>query len=106
MLLYIVLFIVGRFFYKTANDNDKNGWAHGILSIVVFFIGTNVASILIVLAFSAFADDATDLPGEFSLIFMALPFGFLACWGLYKLLFYNWSKEEKFNENIIDEIGK
>lgn len=106
MLLYIVLFVVGRFFYNTAIDNDKNGWGHGILSIVVFFVGTNAASVLIVLAFSILDEDLTSMPGELGISLMALPFGFLACWGLYKLLFYNWSKEEKFNENIIDEIGE
>ncbi|MEL7532730.1 MAG: hypothetical protein AAFN10_15530 [Bacteroidota bacterium] len=102
----LLIYFVGRYFYNLAGDYDKNQWGFAILGVVSYYAGSFVAALSIMIIGELSGAFIIEEGNEFILDLLGIPFGILACWGLYKLLERNWGKEEHFNENIIDEIGK
>jgi hypothetical protein len=102
MLGLVLLYWIGKYFYKLAEDYDKSKWGFAILGIVVYYAVSIVFVTIIMLIFPKFSDSSNDL--IMSLI--ALPFGLLACYLFYYFLEKSWKDSKILDKDEIDNIGK
>jgi uncharacterized YccA/Bax inhibitor family protein len=102
MLGLVLLYWIGKYFYRLAEDYEKSKWGYAILGVVVYYLGTFIFAMLIAIFALDFLNDESDL--VISLI--SLPFGILSCYLLYKYFEKTWEANAPKNDNIIDQIGK
>lgn len=103
MLGLILLYWIGKYFYKLAEEYDKNKWAHAIFGIAVYYGGALGVGITFGIVAEIMSPGFIDSINETLLSIMMLPFGILSCYLLYKYLEKTWKKNLPINE--IDEIG-
>lgn len=102
MLGLLLIFFLGKWFYSLAEKYNKHKWGFAILGVVTYYVGTFIAGIFIgIISVVANLDSLLALP-DVVLGLIALPFGVLAAWGLYKILENNWKKHEI--ENPADQL--
>ena len=102
MLGILLLYFIGKSFYKLAEIYDKSKWAFAIVGIASYYGGTILGGIIVgvlVAIFDPYADFS-----ELSYSLIAIPFGLLTWWGLYYLLKKQWSKKGvQTNHDVLDE---
>ena len=103
MLGLILLYWIGKYFYKLAEEYDKSKWGFAILGIVTYYGGIIIFSFLVGIIFAFTAPEALEAINETLLGIMMLPFGILSCYLLYKYLDKTWVKNKPVDE--IDNIG-
>ena len=108
MLLIITLYFIGKTFYQLAHAYDKGRWQYAIVGIVVFYVGQFIGGLSIGFAAVYFGYQIEEI-NALALGLLALPFGGLAVWLLYRNLKKRWSdlssvsSKDAFNEQIIDD---
>ena len=108
MLLLITLYFIGKTFYQLAHAYDKGRWQYAIVGIVVFYVGQFIGGLSIGFAAVYFGYQIEEI-NALALGLLALPFGGLAVWLLYRNLKKRWSdlssvsSKDAFNEQIIDD---
>ena len=109
MLGIILIYFIGKQFYKLADEFDKNKWLFAILGVLTYYAGQVLFVLVLFLSDALLESDllitlsSTD---ELKLSVLAIPIGLLACAALFFLLRKNWKKNQKPEENLIEEIGK
>ncbi|WP_026775120.1 hypothetical protein [Polaribacter sp. Hel_I_88] len=107
MLGLILLYWIGKYFYKLAEEYDKSKWVFAILGIVVYYVGSLLFGVIILFLIDAFSNEySDDSISDFLLGVIAMPFGLLTCYFLYNYLKKTWQKEIPNTNKLIDEIGK
>ncbi|MCX2742986.1 hypothetical protein OO013_03865 [Mangrovivirga sp. M17] len=98
MLGFIFLFWIGKYFYNLAERFGRSKWGYAILGIVVYYTGTIIGGFLLGISEVIFGTTFfTDLPDiVFNLI--ALPFGLIFNYILYKILENAWEKRGKIDD--------
>lgn len=106
MLGFLLLYWIGKYFYKLAENYNKSKWGFAILGIVVYYGGI----VLFGICFGVISEIVTpgylETANETFLSLLGLPFGALTCYGLYKYLEKTWKKNNPLTNNSIDDIGK
>ena len=104
MIGLLLIYYIGKQFYELAGENNKSKWGFAILGIVSYYAGTFIAGIVMALIYEIGMSKSIDDINDVVLGLIALPFGVLACWGLYKVLKSQWSKQSTFSasEEILD----
>ena len=93
MLGLLLIYFIGKSFYNLAEGYKKSAWGFAILGIISYYAGTMLAGLCFgILSELGVTDFFIELP-ELALGFVALPFGVAACWGFYKILENQWSKQ-------------
>jgi hypothetical protein len=95
MLGFLLLYFIWKYYSELAVEYDKHKWGYVLLGIATYYIGTFVGGFVIGLILELMGSDVSDL----LLTFIALPFGLLSVWGLYKILQNRWSKESANSDN-------
>ena len=106
MIGICLLFVLaGRPFYRLALDYDKNEWLYGLLGILSFFLGCNVAAFFIVLLLTLFGGIDFTTYEDYVLGLIGVPFGILACWLYYKFLKKKWENSTVMegNADVLDD---
>lgn len=106
MLGLILLYWIGKYFYKLAEEYNKSKWGFTILGIVVYYAGILLFSIITGIIAEIFSPGFIDTFNETLFGFLMLPFGLLSCYLLYKYLEKTWKKNDPIKNNSIEEIGK
>ncbi|MGJ8551201.1 hypothetical protein [Winogradskyella wichelsiae] len=106
MLGLILLYWIGKYFYKLAEEYDKSPWGFAILGIVVYYAGILVSGFIAGIVAELTAPGSLDNFNEVLLGILLLPFGILACYLLYKYLEKTWEKNKPNPSSLIEEIGK
>lgn len=107
MLEIVAVVLIGRYFYKLAEEYDKSKWLFPLIGIVTFY-----GTYLVVGFFYGIYLYSTDPYitesdiNPFMVVLLGLPIGIGAVVLLYKLLESNWKKNTKKQSPNIDEIGK
>lgn len=101
MLGLILIYWIGKKFYKLAEEYDKSQWVFAILSIVVYYAVSIVFATVLLLILDSYSSTLND----HVLGLIAMPFGLLACYLLYTYLEKTWKKNDPRKNNMIDEIG-
>lgn len=92
MLGLLLIYFIGKWHYELAQQFNKNKWLFAILGVVTYYGGTFLFGIGLGV-YAVLMNDASILDiNEFVLGLMALPFGLLCTWGLYKALQASWKK--------------
>jgi len=103
----VLLYWIGKYFYKLSEEYDKSKWGFAILGIVVYYAGSILAGIIILLFIDIFSDNYTDDSiSDIMLSLISFPFGLLSCYLLYSYLKKTWEKNKPNPNKLIDEIGK
>ncbi|NUO00713.1 MAG: hypothetical protein HUU01_08855 [Saprospiraceae bacterium] len=106
MLGIILLYFIGRGFYRLAETYGKNKWGLALAGIASYYVGTFIGGIAIVFFYEWVLVISIDTLSDLGMGLLALPFGLLACWGFYTLLEKRWAADrfkEKSDANILDE---
>lgn len=104
MIGLLLLFFIGKAFFKLAEQYKKNKWLFAILGIVSYYLGVFLGGIIIALGYELYETDSIDNLNDTVLGLMALPFGVLICWGFYKLLVKQWEGVSlNTDDTILDE---
>ncbi|MDO6596914.1 hypothetical protein Q4512_08295 [Oceanihabitans sp. 2_MG-2023] len=106
MLGLVLLYWIGKYFYKLAEEFNKNKWGFAILGIVVYYAGIIIFSLIIGVSVELISPGFLDTFNETLLSFLMLPFGILSCYLLYKYLEKIWKKNIPNTNHLIDQIGE
>jgi len=106
----ILIYFIGKYFYKLAEKYNRSKWGFAVIGVVVYYAGILISGIIIAFALDTFGFMAIDDINDVALGLAGLPFGLLACWGLYKILERNWSNKNNnpYDIDILDAgmVGK
>ena len=106
MLGLILLYWIGKYFYKLADGYEKSKWGFAILGIVVYYGGSLFFGIILVFIAEVTSPGYIDTVNDTLLGLVSLPFGFVASYLLYKYLEKTWKNNDPRLNNSIDNIGK
>ena len=102
ILIYILLFYIGFYFYRLAENHNKNKWVFGILGIGIYFIGLFI--------YPMYARFFSELEvEELEVVIVSLKsflIGLLFVFISFQILSIVWSRKRKIAKNEIDKIGK
>lgn len=99
---YILIFYIGFYFYRLAENHHKNKWLFGFIGIVIYFFGLVIYPLYIRFF------DSTEIE-EFKLVlvsFKSFTIGLLFVCISFQLLSIIWSRKKKVNKKDIEKIGK
>ena len=103
MIGLILIYFIGKAFYDLAMLYQKHKWGFAILGVASYYLGLMVGGVIIALLMELNSPGSVERFNETALGALGIPFGILACWGLYKFLQRQWGKPAKFtDEEIID----
>ena len=102
MLGLLLIYFLGKKFYELAHEYDRSRWGFAILGVVVYYLGTFLAGVIIVLLGSNSAA-FLNLP-DIVISLMSIPFGLLSAWILYRMLERSWlNAQESTNTDVLDQ---
>jgi phosphotransferase system glucose/maltose/N-acetylglucosamine-specific IIC component len=105
MLSIIILFAIGRYFYKLAEAYKQNKWIFAILGVISYYAGAFAGGIIL-----GVLDEVLGLGFDWDnnllLTLVAIPFGLGTMYLFYFLLKKNWKKTVVEEKNEIQDIGK
>ncbi len=104
MLGIILIYFIGKYFYKLAEEFNKNKWVYAILGVIVYYSGTMVGGVLLGFA-DGFFELGIDWEDTLLLTAIALPFGIGAAYLFYYLLKKDWKQSFVVVEDEIENIG-
>lgn len=105
MLGIVFLYFIGKYFYKLAEQFDKNKWLFAILGVVIYYVGTFVGGAILGIM-DGLLDIGFDWDNNLALGLVALPFGIGAAYLFYFLLKKQWEKSVVLVKDEIHDIGK
>lgn len=105
MLAILFIIFIGKFFYKLAEKYNQNKWLFGILGIAMYYVGSMIGGAIVGLM-SVLLEFEIDWENQILMTFIAIPFGFAACWLFYYLLERTWKKNQEIPVENIEDIGK
>ncbi|PQJ77717.1 hypothetical protein [Polaribacter porphyrae] len=99
---YIILFYVGFYFYRLAENYKKNKWLLALVGLLTFFLGYFVY--LIYYRFFVFEElDDFTYP---EIGFKSFLVGIITTFILFQILNIVWGRKLKKSESEVDKIGK
>ncbi|MEZ4802466.1 MAG: hypothetical protein R2797_06805 [Gelidibacter sp.] len=105
MLEIAIIYFIGRYFYRLAEDYKQNKWLFVILGVVTYFVGAIIGGIVLFLLDLQF-EMGIDWESKFLLTLILLPFAVATCYLLHYLLKRNWEKSSVVVKDEIRDIGK
>lgn len=105
MIGILFIYLIGKYFYKLAEEYNQNKWLFAILSIVIYYVGTAIGGAIIGVL-SLVCGFTVDWDNTILMSLIAIPFGFGTCWLFYYLLKKNWESKIQIEIETIDDIGK
>ena len=105
MLGLVFLYFIGKYFYKLAEQFNKNKWVFAILCIVVYYVRTFVGGIILGIM-DSIIDIGFNWDNNLALGLIVLPFGIGAAYLFHFLLKKQWEKSMIIVEDEIQDIGK
>tara|TARA_R110002033_G_scaffold42_7_gene767 strand:- start:2047 stop:2364 length:318 start_codon:yes stop_codon:yes gene_type:complete len=105
MLGLLLLYWIGKYFYKLAEEYDKSEWSFAILGVVVYYAGIIAASFTIGIILGIFYPEFLETMNDTVLSLFMIPFGILSCYLLYMLLEKSWKKTKADKDRFADQIS-
>ena len=106
MLGILLLFFIGKYYYKLAEKFEKQKVGYAILGVAIYYVGTIVFGLAFGIVSEIISPGYVDTVNDTMLGLAGLPFGLLASYLLYKYFSKTWEKNYSSNDNIIDKIGE
>lgn len=102
MLGLILIYFIGKSYYKIAEEFAKNKWLWAILGIAFYYTGIIVGGIILAIGYELVLEKSIESANEVVIGIMALPFGLLTWWASYSLLKKQWSSRTEMDEQLLD----
>ena len=106
MLGLILIYWIGKYFYKLADEFDKSKWGFAIVGIITYYGGTIAFAFLVGIIMELSSPGFIDSYNETLFGVLMIPFGLLSCFLLYKYLQKTWKQNYVNPIDSIDDIGK
>lgn len=108
MLGILFLFFIGKYYYKLAEEYERNKWLFAFIGIAAYYAGTIVTGLIYGIIYFMMNPEASEESVDtIGLKLIVVVFGLLTCVALYFMLEKNWKKEKKVKKgDSIQEIGK
>ena len=105
MLLLLLIYFIGKAFFKLAKKHGRNKWLFGVLGVVVYYgmaiIGVFLIGVVAILAGNESILELSDT----ALGFAGIPIGLVSVWLFHYLLRKNWEGSPKnHNSELLDEV--
>lgn len=104
MLGLLLLYFIGKYFYKLAETYNEKKWLFAILGVLSYYLGTAIGGVIIGVL-DVYLELGVSWDG-FGTNFIFLPFGLAFAYLFYYLLKRNWSKKQSEELLSIEDIGK
>lgn len=103
MIGLFLIYWIGKSFYELAHEYDKSRWGFAILGVISYYAGTLLAGVVFAILSDLGIIGSLDGVNNIFLSVLALPFGLLVCWVVYRILKNQWSKAERpADTDVID----
>ena len=102
MLGLILIYLVGKKFYELAFEYNKSRWGYAIAGVVSYYAGYLLSVFIIATIVEISSPGYITDSNELLFSVLGIPFGALICWGFYKMLERNWSKDKNTQPNTLD----
>lgn len=106
MLGLILIYFIGKYFYKLAEDFNQNKWLYAILGVLSYYFGASVVGGVIVGVADSFLELGINWDNTLGLSLMIMPFGIGLVYLFYYLLKRKWQKSFVEVKDEIQDIGK
>ena len=106
MLGLLLLYWIGKYFYKLAEEYDKSKWGFAILGVAVYYAGILLASFTTGIILGIFYPESLENLNEMLLGLAMLPFGILSCYILYKILENVWKKAKLAEDKFLNQVSE
>lgn len=93
---------MGFYFYRLAENHQKNKWLFGILGIVIFITGY----FSYVLFYRFFILENIEMIDYATVNFKSFITGLVFVFIVFQILNFIWNRKKKIDIKTIDEIGK
>ena len=100
MLALLLLYFVWKHYSDLAKTFEKKGWPYGLLGVVVYYGGTILFGVIIVII-SEYNPDLLPELSDISLSLITIPFGLICTTLLYKFLKKRWLANSVNNDDSI-----
>ena len=106
MLGFLLIYFIWKYYSELAVEHNKSKWGYALLGIATYYIGTFIGGLAIGIIDLLVGTDLVE-SNTIILSLIALPFGLLFVWALYKILENKW-KTQKFPEgdSLDDDLLK
>ncbi|NQX84417.1 MAG: hypothetical protein HRT67_00585 [Flavobacteriaceae bacterium] len=101
---FVLILVIGKYFYQLAQDYGKRTWVFAILGIVMFYVAGFIFAIVLGLIDLLF-DLNINWDNARGVNLLSIPIGILADYIFYKFLEKKWKKEVVLPQDKIDQIG-
>ena len=105
MLEIVIIYVIGRYFFRLAQDYKQNKWLFAILGVLTYFVGAALGGVILFFLDIQF-EIGIDWESKLLLTVILLPFAVATCYLLHYLLKRSWEKTVVLNEDEIQDIGK
>lgn len=109
MIGIFLIYFFWKVFSELAVQYNKSKWGFGLLGVATYYGGTFVGGICIGIYDVIAGTNLSDSSNTIVLSLIAMPFGLLSVWGLYKFLENKWgsqrSEEEESLDNELNEFN-
>jgi len=109
MLGILLLYFLGRKFYRLAEQYEKSQWGYAILGIVFYYVGIFLGWFILGIVYAIFfpSFDIENPENDFLLSLTVIPFGLLVWWLTYKVIEKRFKKitngEKILNDELLDD---
>ncbi|MEZ4792996.1 MAG: hypothetical protein R2783_05920 [Gelidibacter sp.] len=105
MLEIVIVFLIGKYFYKLAEEFDQSKWLYAVIGVLTYFAGAFIAGVILFFVDLQF-DMGVNWENTLLLTLLVLPFAVATCYLLHYLLKRSWSKSTVVTKDEIQDIGK
>ena len=105
MLGVVLIFVIGKYFYKLAEKYKQNKWLYAILGIVAYYASTAVFGVALFMVDMVFGLNI-DWENTTGINLLGIPVGIASVYGIYYLLRRKWEKSVVVVRDEIQDIGK
>ncbi|NQX90710.1 MAG: hypothetical protein HRT74_00945 [Flavobacteriales bacterium] len=99
----ILLYFVGKQFYKLAEVHGKAKWLFAILGVVVYYAGLIAGQLGFIIILEFNKEGSSDSWSDLALAATGIPIVVICCVGFYFLLKAMWGRETRDNE-LFDQV--
>lgn len=86
MLSVIILYFLGKRYYKLAEFHGRSKWGFAILGVACYYVGAIVSATIFAIAYDMLGYGLIDDLNDYLLGLIGLPFGILAWWLVFKYI--------------------
>ena len=105
MLILVVLYFIGKYFYELAQDYNRHRWLFLGLGIATYYAGTFLGvNFFYLLQYFGLIDFSWS--NTFDFILLQICSGIILAIVVYLFLYWNWKKKDVPDSNEIEKIGK